>query len=117
MQVLDLIAAKIAGQGSMIDIGGALPGILSALAGAAPIKVSNIQNISGDVLEAISAGDKIIKVDATGEHAYICTYKGDGGLSLSYSDCDNVETIAYVKNDGVWSFDDKTVTPISTIRG
>lgn len=117
MQVLDLIAAKIAGQGNQIDLGGALPDILSALAGAAPIKVSNIEDISGDVLEAISAGDKIIKVDSTGEHAYICTYKGDGGLSLSYSDCDNVETLAYVKTDGVWSFDDKTVTPISTIRG
>lgn len=34
-EIVALINAKIAGQGSVIDIGGALPVILSALAGAA----------------------------------------------------------------------------------
>ena len=36
IQLQQLIAAKIAGQGNQIDLGGALADILSAVAGAAP---------------------------------------------------------------------------------
>lgn len=113
-----LINTQIAGQGSAVDIGGALPKVLAELLNrAAPVKVENIEDIDGEVLEALAAGDKVIKVDSTGEHAYICTFKGAGGLSLSYFDCDNVETLAYTKSESGWAFDDKTITPISTIRG
>lgn len=75
-------------------------------------KVTDIQALTGDQLEALSAGDKVVKVDQTGEHAYVVTYKGEGGLCLTYADCENVETIAYNKTESGWAFDDKTVTHI-----
>jgi len=116
--LIALINAKIAGQGNQIDLGGALASVLVELAGAAaPIEVADIAALTGEQLDALNAGDKVVKKDVSGAHVYVCTYKGAGGLSLSYFDCDNVETIAYVKNESEWAYDDKTVTPISTIRG
>lgn len=76
------------------------------------IVVDNITAILGEQLEALHCGDQVIKSDASGEHAYIVSYKGAGGLSLSYFDCDNVETVAYTKTGDVWAYDDTTVTHI-----
>lgn len=76
--------------------------------------VENITAIAGELLEALSCGDQVIKSDASGEHAYIVSYKGTGGLSLSYFDCDNVETVAYTKTGDVWAYDDTTVTHIGS---
>ncbi len=112
-QLLELINSKIAGQGSAVDIGGALAPVLTELlSNSVPEKVTDIQALTGDQLEALSAGDKVVKVDQTGEHAYVVTYKGEGGLCLTYADCENVETIAYNKTESGWAFDDKTVTHI-----
>lgn len=111
-EILALIA-KIEGQGNQVDLSGGLAQVLTELASkAVPVAADDIQALTGDQLEALSAGDKVVKVDQTGEHAYVVTYKGEGGLCLTYADCENVETIAYNKTESGWAFDDKTVTHI-----
>ena len=112
-QIQALIDANIAGQGNQIDISGALANILSALLDfAAPLETENIEELTDEQLEAMTVGSIVAKVDDTGKHAYVCSYKGDGGLCLTYADCENVETLAYEKTAEGWSFDDKTVTHI-----
>lgn len=77
------------------------------------VEVENIGDIPGEVLDALGAGDIVVKVDSTGKHAYTVSYLGEGGLCLTYADCQNVETVAYNKSaQGVWSFDDITSTHI-----
>ena len=80
----------------------------------ARIVTEDIQNLSSPILESLKAGDVVLKNDVTGEHAYLVSYRGEGGLCLTYTDCENVETLAYNKVEGVWAFDDKTVTHIGS---
>ena len=112
-EIQALIMAQIAGQGNQVDLGGALANILLAIldfAGTTP--VTDITKLSGDQLDQMQPGNIVIKNDETGGHAYICTYKGPGGLCLTYADCENVETVAYTKTGATWSYDDTTVTNI-----
>ena len=76
-----LIAAKIAGQGTMVDAGGALPEILSALAGAAPIEVTDITKLTAEQLDALNVGDKVVKVTGVQKHLYLVSYKGELNIS------------------------------------
>lgn len=76
------------------------------------VEVADITAIPAETLNALSCGDQVVKSDVSGKHAYLVSYKGDGGLSLSYFDCDNVETVAYTKTGDVWAYDDTTVTHI-----
>lgn len=109
------ILTQIAGQGNQVDVGGALANILLAILDfAGTIGVSNITTLTADQLDQIQPGNIVIKNDETGGHAYVCTYKGPGGLCLTYADCDNVETVAYVKTEGAWAYDDTTVTHIGS---
>ena len=105
--ILALIDAKIAGQGSAIDIGGALPVILSALAGAAaPIEVDDITELTAEQLDALNVGDKVVKVTGSEKHLYWVTYKATtgGGLCLTYFDAVNTETASYDRTDSGWAF-------------
>lgn len=115
--ILALIDAKIAGQGSAIDIGGALPVILSALAGAAaPIEVTDITKLTAEQLDALNVGDKVVKVTGSEKHLYWVTYKATtgGGLCLTYFDALNTETASYDRTDSGWafnSFDNGSIPP------
>lgn len=112
-EIQQLIMTQVAGQGNQVDIGGALANILLAIldfAGTTP--VTDITKLSGDQLDQMQPGNIVVKNDETGGHAYVCTYKGPGGLCLTYADCENVETVAYTKMDATWSYDDTTVTNI-----
>ena len=90
--------------------------IYNALTSAtAPAIVGSMTVISGDILEHLNAGDKIIKRDSTGDHAYTVSYKGAGGLCLTYADCENVETVAYNRSSaGEWTYDSTDVTHIAS---
>lgn len=107
-QIQALIDAKIAGQGSAVDIGGALPAILSALAGAAaPIEVADITALTAAQLDALNVGDKVVKVTGTAKHLYVVTYKGEGagtGLCLSYFDATTAETVSYDRTESGWAY-------------
>ena len=115
-QILDLIAAKIAGQGNQVDIGGVLADILSDLAGAAaPIEVADITKLTDAQLDALNVGDKVVKVTGTDKHLYLVTYKATtgGGLCLSYADAVNTETVSYDRTESGWAFNsiDKGTIP------
>lgn len=116
-QIQALIDAKIAGQGSAVDIGGALPAILSALAGAAaPIEVADVSKLTAAQLDALNVGDKVVKVTGNEKHLYWVTYKATtgGGLCLTYFDALNTETASYDRTESGWafnSFDKGSITP------
>lgn len=116
-QIQALIDAKIAGQGSAVDIGGALPAILSALAGAAaPIEVADVSKLTAAQLDALNVGDKVVKVTGEQKHLYWVTYKATtgGGLCLTYFDALNTETASYDRTESGWafnSFDKGSITP------
>lgn len=115
--ILALIDAKIAGQGSAVDIGGALPAILSAITRAAtPIEVEDITAMTKAQLDALNVGDKVVKVTGVQKHLYTVTYKGDGagqGICLTYFDALNTETVAYDRSGDDWVYNstDKGAIP------
>lgn len=90
-QIKNLIDSKIAGQGTMVDVGGALPTILKAIVDALPsspktfrydveeieteITVTGEVPSMGDIVE-LSDGNvtyisRVVAVSENGEHAYI----------------------------------------------
>ena len=106
-ELLALINAKIAGQGSAVDIGGALPAILSALAAAAtPIEVDDITALTGAQLDALEIGAKVAKKTGTEKHLYVVSYKDaeNGGLCLTYTDASTVETVSYDHTESGWAY-------------
>lgn len=106
-ELLALINAKIAGQGSAVDVGGALPAILSALAAAAaPIEVDDITALTGAQLDALEIGAKVAKKTGTAKHLYVVSYKDaeNGGLCLTYTDASTVETVSYDHTESGWAY-------------
>lgn len=106
-ELLALINAKIAGQGSAVDVGGALPAILSALAAAAaPIEVDDITALTGEQLDALEIGAKVAKKTGTAKHLYVVSYKDaeNGGLCLTYTDATTVETVSYDHTESGWAY-------------
>ena len=106
-ELMALINAKIAGQGSAVDIGGALPAILSALAAAAtPIEVDDITALTGAQLDALEIGAKVAKKTGTAKHLYVVSYKDaeNGGLCLTYTDASTVETVSYDHTESGWAY-------------
>lgn len=76
------------------------------------IVVSNIADLTGEELEVLRCGDHVIKQDSTGEHCYVVSFKGATGLCLTYTDCENVETVAYEKTGDTWAYVSTDVTHI-----
>lgn len=106
-ELMALINAKIAGQGSAVDVGGALPAILSALAAAAaPIEVDDITALTGAQLDALEIGAKVAKKTGTAKHLYVVSYKDaeNGGLCLTYTDASTVETVSYDHTESGWAY-------------
>lgn len=77
------------------------------------ISVTDITALTAAQLEALRCGDQVIKVDDSGEHCYIVSFKGATGRCLTYTDCENVETVAYEKTGDTWAYDSTDVTHIS----
>lgn len=106
-EILALIDAKVAGQGSAIDQGGALASVLSALArAAAPIEVDDITALTGEQLDALEVGAKVAKKTGTAKHLYVVSYKDaeNGGLCLTYTDASTVETVSYDHTESGWAY-------------
>ena len=116
-ELMGLINAKIACQGSAVDVGGALPAILSALAAAAaPIEVDDITALTGEQLDALEIGAKVAKKTGTAKHLYVVSYKDaeNGGLCLTYTDASTVETVSYDHTESGWAYnstDKGSITP------
>ena len=101
----------------VIQVGGKnLDDILEAIesGSARRLVVTDITNIDGNAIEALRAGDMVIKRDSTGDHSYRVSFRCATGICLTYSDCENVETVAYDKVEGVWTYDSTDVTHIGS---
>lgn len=112
IQLQQLIAAKIAGQGNQVDLGGALADALLALAGAAPIEVTDITAMTAEQLDALNVGDKVVKVTGAQKHLYLVSYKGDGvgeGICLSYNAAGYGETVSYDRTESGWAYNSTDV--------
>lgn len=86
-----------------------------ALAASTPkrIVVTDITALTGTQLEALQCGDQVIKRDSSGDHCYTVSFKGATGRCLTYTDCENVETVAYEKTEDTWAYDSTDVTHIN----
>ena len=76
------------------------------------IIVTDITALTGAQLEALRCGDQVIKRDSSGDHCYTVSFKGATGRCLTYTDCENVETVAYEKTDDTWAYDSTDITHI-----
>ena len=83
---------------------------LIASTGVTHVKVDDVKNIDGEILSQLKCGDVVIKEDATGEHAYVVTFKSESGICLTYTDASVVETQSYdlVDDEWVYNSEDKT---------
>ena len=71
-ELLQVINEKIEGQYNQLDLSNVVPAILRDLVGASiGVEVEDITDIDGAVLDALSCGDKVIKVTGKQKHAYI----------------------------------------------
>lgn len=115
-QITKLIESAIAGQGSMVDIGGALAKILKALAnGAVAVEVEDITAIDGAILDELNVGDKVAKITGEQKHLYLVSYKGEGageGICLTYVDASTVETVSYDRTESGWAYNSTDTTSI-----
>ena len=86
-----------------------------ALAASTPkrIVVTDITALTGTQLEALQCGEQVIKRDSSGDHCYTVSFKGATGRCLTYTDCENVETVAYEKTEDTWAYDSTDVTHIN----
>lgn len=78
------------------------------------IDVNNIKALTNAQCEALRAGDIVNKVDGTGKHAYRVSFKNATGMCLTYSDCENIETVAYEKTNDNWAWDSTDITVIGS---
>lgn len=105
----DAILNKIAGQGNQVDAGGVLAEILL---GMTPIEVTDITALTGDQLDALNCGDKVVKVTGKQRHLYLVSYKGEGvgeGICLSYNAAGYGETVSYDLKETGWEYNSTDV--------
>ena len=98
-ELLQVIDEKIEGQYNQLDLSNVVPAI--------GVEVEDITDIDGAVLDALSCGDKVIKVTGKQKHAYIVSYKGDGvgeGICLTYADAAGTETVSYDYTADGWAY-------------
>lgn len=77
------------------------------------IEVTDIKGLTNEQCEGLKPGDMVIKVTDTHKHSYRVSHKGETGMCLTYSDCENVETVAYDKTDDDWAWTSTDITPTS----
>ena len=75
---------------------------------------ANPESLTSAQVKDLRIGDIVIKTDGGAKYSYRVTHKSATGMCLTYHDAENVETIAYDKENNEWSKTDKTITAIST---
>ena len=87
--------------------------IAAGYVGVARLEVEDVTAMTTAQLNALKCGDVVVKNEDGNKHTYLVSYKEDEqGICLTYTDCENVETVAYDYTDGEWVFNSKDVTHI-----
>lgn len=97
------------------EMGPIIEGILSLM--EAPV-VTDITEISADQLDALNAGDTVVKKTGNQYHTYTVSYKGEGageGICLTYVAAGLIETVSYDRTESGWSYNstDKCIIDVS----
>ena len=79
---------------------------------AIQLNVSDIKNLSNEDIENLKCGDIVNKVDSSGKHAYVVSFKNDTGICLTYVDASCIETQSYDKVDGNWVYNSQDLLQI-----
>ena len=75
--------------------------------------VADITKLTDNLINKLECGDLVVKEESGNCHAYVVSYKEENtGICLTYTDCENVETVAYDYTNKHWVFNSKDVTPI-----
>ena len=80
-------------------------------------EVSNIQNISKDILNELKVGDVVQKITGNQKHAYMVSYKGSGageGICLTYVAAGYMETVSYDRSGSNWVYNSTDVTEVGS---
>ena len=81
--------------------------------GVAILEVSSITTITTAQLNALKAGDVVIKNENGNKHTYVVSYKEDGvGICLTYTDASVAETVSYDYTDAQWVYNSTDITPL-----
>ena len=108
-QILTEISVKIAGQGSAVDAGSALPGILSSITnlipesggGDEPLDVADISTLSNEQVANLNVGD-LVAAGSEDKEVYIVAYvldDVDKKKALVYVKDNVIKTVTYTYND------------------
>ena len=79
--------------------------------GLVALEVSNVKQLTTEQCNKLQCGDVVVKVDSSGEHAYVVTFKSDSGMCLTYTDASVVETQSYDLVDDAWVYNSEDKTP------
>lgn len=83
-------------------------------------EVSNINNISKDILDELKAGDVVVKITGKQKHTYTVSYKGEGageGICLTYVAAGYMETVSYDRSGSNWVYNSTDVVEVGAGGG
>lgn len=81
--------------------------------GVAILEVSNITALTTAQINALAAGDVVIKNENGNKHTYVVSYKEDGvGICLTYVDASTAETVSYDFTNNEWVYNSTDITPL-----
>ena len=84
--------------------------------GMPALVVDGVTALTAEQLDALKAGDVVVKTTGDLKHAYKVTFRNDTGMCITYADAENVETVSYDKIEGVWTYNSTDITPIGNQR-
>ena len=91
-----------------------LDSIANDYSGNNVLEVADIKALTTAQIEALKCGDVVIKNENGNKHTYVVSYKEHHvGICLTYTDCENVETVAYDYTDNAWVYNSTDVTHIA----
>lgn len=87
--------------------------IASDYKGVAILETSNITTLTTAQLNALKAGDVVIKNENGNKHTYVVSYKENNvGICLTYVDATVSETVSYDYIDSEWVYNSTDITPL-----
>lgn len=81
--------------------------------GVAILEVNNITALTTAQINALAAGDVVIKNENGNKHTYVVSYKENNvGICLTYVDATLSETVSYDYTNNEWVYNSTDSTPL-----